>query len=184
MKDAGMSTSLSFVHTVGRWLDLLSKLCIFVCSVALAVLVATFGWLVWGRYVMNVTPTWVEQLALLLVGYIAFLGAAAGIHEQFHLGVTLFRDMLGSRMSHILRFVIDVILCVFGAVMFIGGLQLFAFGWDTLLPMLNIPESFRTLAFVICGALICIFAGFRALFRVIYALNGEVYPDRVHHEET
>lgn len=178
-----MSNSLTFVKWIEGWLDLLSKLCILICAVALAVLVATFGWLVWGRYVMNVTPTWVEQLALLLVGYIAFLGAAAGIHEQFHLGVTLFRDMFGPRIARALRFVIDVILCIFGGIMFIAGLELFAFGWDTLLPMLNIPESFRTLAFVICGALIFIFAGFRAVFRVIYLMNGESYPDPVYHEE-
>ena len=184
MKARGMSASLTLVRKIDGGLDLLSKLCILVCSIALAVLVATFGWLVWGRYVMNVTPTWVEQLALLLVGYIAFLGAAAGIHEQFHLGVTLFRDMFGPRVTGILRFVIDVILAIFGGIMFIAGLELFAFGWDTLLPMLNIPESFRTLAFVICGALVCIFAGFRAVFRVVYYMNGETYPDPVHHEET
>ena len=39
----------------------------------MVVLLATFGWLVFGRYVLNVTPTWVEQLALVLVGYITFL---------------------------------------------------------------------------------------------------------------
>lgn len=171
------------VHRVERLLDLLSRLCILACAIALAVLVATFGWLVWGRYVMNATPTWVEQLALLLVAYIAFLGAAAGIHEQFHLGVTIFRDMLGERGAAVLRFVIDAILAIFGAVMFIAGLELFAFGWDTMLPMLNIPESFRTLAFVICGALVFLFAGFRAVFRIVYALHGERYPDPVYHEE-
>ncbi|NDR54835.1 TRAP transporter small permease [Aliiruegeria sabulilitoris] len=179
-----MSNSLSFVHRIEGLLDLLSKLCLIICAVALATLVATFGWLVWGRYVMNVTPTWVEQLGLLLVGYIAFLGAAVGIHEQFHLSVTLFRDAFGPKGTGLLRFVIDIILASFGCVMFIAGLELFAFGWETMLPMLNIPESFRTLAFVLCGGLITIFAGFRAVFRVIYWKNGETYPDPVHHEES
>ncbi|SNS27401.1 TRAP transporter small permease [Tropicimonas sediminicola] len=178
-----MSDSLSFVHRVEEWLDLLSKLCLILCAVALFTLVSTFGWLVWGRYVMNVTPTWVEQLGLLLVAYIAFIGAAVGIHEQFHLGVTLFRDAFGPRVAGILRFVIDVILASFGAVMFYGGIVLFNFGWDTLLPMLNIPESFRTLAMVTSGGLIFLFAGCRAVFRVVYWRNGETYPDPVHHEE-
>ena len=42
-------------------------LSIFISSTALVILVVTFGWLVFGRYVLNVTPTWVEQVALLLV---------------------------------------------------------------------------------------------------------------------
>ncbi|PRY24238.1 TRAP-type C4-dicarboxylate transport system permease small subunit [Aliiruegeria haliotis] len=179
-----MSNSLAFVQRIEGWLGLLSKLCLIICAIALTVLVASFGWLVWGRYVMNVTPTWVEQLGLLLVAYIAFLGAAVGIHEQFHLGVTLFRDALGPKVSGFLRFIIDIILASFGAVMLYGGIVLFNFGWDTLLPMLNIPESFRTLAMVCSGGLIMLFAGCRAVFRVIYWRNGERYPDPVHHEES
>ena len=36
-------------------------------GVAMVVLTVSFGWLVFGRYVLNETPTWVEQSALLLV---------------------------------------------------------------------------------------------------------------------
>jgi TRAP-type C4-dicarboxylate transport system permease small subunit len=115
--------------------DLLSKLCIFLASCALLVLVATFGWLVFGRYILNITPTWVEQLALVLICYIAFLGAAAGIHEGTHLGVTLFRDFTGGWLKWLLLLLGDVVLMVFGAIMLIAGLELFHFGWETMLPM-------------------------------------------------
>ena len=47
---------------VERALDLLAKGCVGVAGTGLVVLVAIFGWLVWGRYVMNDTPTWVEQV--------------------------------------------------------------------------------------------------------------------------
>ncbi|MCP4823395.1 MAG: TRAP transporter small permease subunit, partial [Shimia sp.] len=114
-------------------MDRLSGICIFFASIALVVLIATFGWLVFGRYVLNSTPTWVEQLALLLICYIAYLGAAAGIHEQSHLGVTLFRDMMGPKVSNLLKLLNDVILSVFGLVMMIACIELFGFGWATLL---------------------------------------------------
>ena len=84
-----MPNALNVWDQLEIWLDRLKRLCVLVGSVALVVLVATFGWLVFGRYVLNQTPTWVEQLALLLICYITFLGAAIGIHEQSHLGVTL-----------------------------------------------------------------------------------------------
>ncbi len=161
-----------------RALDRLSGLCILVASVALVILVATFGWLVFGRYVLNATPTWVEQLALLLVAYIAYLGAAAGIHEQTHLGVTLFRDALGPKVSGALRLVNDVILSAFGLVMFLASIELFKFGWGTLLPMLDIPESFRTLSALLCGGLVFLFAGLRAVFRVTCMVQGVRYQDK------
>ena len=43
-------------------LDRLRDLCMMIGSVAMVVLIATFAWLVFGRYVLNVTPTWWNSL--------------------------------------------------------------------------------------------------------------------------
>jgi TRAP-type C4-dicarboxylate transport system permease small subunit len=161
-----------------RVLDGLSFLCMLAASIALVVLVATFGWLVFGRYVLNVTPTWVEQLALLLVCYITYLGAAVGIHENTHLGVTLFRDMMGVRVASILKLLIDIVLAGFGLIMLVASIELVQFGWDTLLPMLNIPESFRSLSAALCGGLVFVFAGTRAIFRVACMVHGTRYLEK------
>ena len=55
-----------------RLLDLFSHINTIITGVALVVMTAIFGWLVFGRYVLNSTPTWVEQVSLLLVVYIGF----------------------------------------------------------------------------------------------------------------
>lgn len=149
-------------------------------SVALVILIVTFGWLVFGRYVLNATPTWVEQLALLLICYIAFLGAAAGVRDDTHLGVTVFRDMLPRGMQKIIMIGIDMALAVFGVIMLLAGITLMQFGWDSNLPMLDIPESFRTLAITLCGGLISLHAGARAVVRVITFAAWQ--PDPTTHE--
>lgn len=162
---------LSQAPAVIRWieiaLDQIRNLCLFVASCALVVLVATFGWLVFGRYVLNVTPTWVEQLALLLICYIAFLGAAAGVRDDTHIGVSLFRDQMPETGQKLTMIAIDLALAGFGAVMLMAGIELMQFGWDTLLPMLNLPESIRTLAITSLGGLLLLFSGTRALLRVL-----------------
>ncbi len=161
---SGRNTLLNLCEDVLAGIQLL---CIFTASAALAILIVTFGWLVFGRYVLNVTPTWVEQLALMLICYIAFLGAAAGVREDTHLGVTLFRDALPIPLQKIIIVGIDFILAAFGAIMFFAGVELMKFGWDSFLPMLEIPESFRTLAITLCGFLILLHAGSRGLIRVL-----------------
>ncbi|GAW36379.1 tripartite ATP-independent periplasmic transporters, DctQ component [Roseovarius sp. A-2] len=166
------------MHRTECVLDGLSLLCMVAASVALVVLVATFGWLVFGRYVLNATPTWVEQLALLLICYITYLGAAVGIHENTHLGVTIFRDMMGLRISTFLKLLIDIILAGFGLIMMIASVELFKFGWDTLLPMLNIPESFRSLSAALFGGLVFIFTGLRAAFRIACLMQGKPYIEK------
>lgn len=157
-------------------LDKISDLCIFIASVALVLLIATFGWLVFGRYVLNVTPTWVEQLALLLICYIAFLGAAAGVKENTHLGVSLFRDMMPNSVQKTLMIAIDFILAAFGMVMLFAGITLMRFGWDTMLPMLDIPESFRTLAITSSGGLIFLFSGVRGVLRILSFSDWQTVP--------
>lgn len=176
-----MSEPSALIRHVETALDRIRALCILIASCALVVLIATFGWLVFGRYVLNVTPTWVEQLALLLICYIAFLGAAAGIREDFHIGVTLFRDMLPNWAQKSVIIAIDFVLATFGAIMLIAGIMLMRFGWDTLLPMLDVPESFRTLAITSCGGLILLFAGTRGLFRI---LTFQAWQPVHEHEES
>lgn len=167
MRGAKMSGRNSLVGLVEKILNGIHAVCIFTACVALIVLIVTFGWLVFGRYVLNVTPTWVEQLALLLICYIAFLGAAAGVRDESHLGVTLFRDMVPTGVQKAVIIVIDFIIAAFGVVMCLAGITLMQFGWDSLLPMLDIPESFRTLAITLCGGLIFILAGTRAVLRLL-----------------
>lgn len=163
---------VEYVLGAVRWISML------VSSVALIVLIATFGWLVFGRYVLNATPTWVEQLALLLICYIAFLGAAAGVRDETHLGVTLFRDMMPVPVQKTTIIFIDFVLAAFGAVMFFAGVKLMQFGWDSMLPMLDIPESFRTLAITLCGALVFLNAGARGLIRSLTYRTWHPHPER------
>lgn len=161
-----------------RALDGLSFLCMLVASIALVVLIVTFGWLVFGRYVLNSTPTWVEQLALLLICYITYLGAAVGIHDNTHLGVTLFRDMLPQKLNALMKLVIDVVLAAFGLFMMKASFDLVLFGWSTLLPMLSIPEGVRSMSAALCGGLVFIFAGTRVVFRIACFLHGKTYVER------
>lgn len=77
------------------FLDLLARICVLLAGIAIVVMTVIFAWLVFGRYVLNDTPTWVEQVSLLLVMVIAFLGAAAGVHNHTHLSVVVFRNIRG-----------------------------------------------------------------------------------------
>lgn len=154
----------------------LSQLCLAAASVALVVLVASFGWLVFGRYVLNSTPTWVEQLALLLICYITFLGAAVGVHEDTHLGVTLFRDALPDGLNAAVRLLGDLALMIFGGLMLISSVELVQFGWPTRLPMLNLPEGVRSLPAAICGGLVALFCAVRILAAVTAMLARRHMP--------
>lgn len=157
---------------ITRLQDRLSGACLFIASISLVVLVAIFGWLVFGRYVLNDTPTWVEQLSLLLVIVITFLGSAALVHEDRHLGVTFIRDALPLRLRIVARMAGDVSVAAFGTAMAIYCSELVAFSWGNTLPMLGLPEGVRSLPAALCGGLIALFAGLRTINGMITLVGG------------
>lgn len=137
---------------------LISKVCVCLAGVALVAMTVIFAWLVFGRYVLNDTPTWVEQASLLLVMVISFFGAAVGIHEHSHLSVVVFRNIVPSRVRTFFVIVTDVLLAGFGGMMLWYGTELTIFKWQSMIPLIQLPEGLRSLPLTIAGGLICLFS--------------------------
>lgn len=135
-----------------RILDLISDVSMAICGVSMVVLTVIFGWLVFGRYVLNSTPTWVEQVSLLLVVLIGFLGASVGIHKNTHLGVSFFREISPRPLRRTFELISYIVLTVFGGVMMVNSYKLVIFKWDTEIPLIHVPEGLRAIPIMLCGA--------------------------------
>jgi len=141
-----------------RLLDAVSWVCKVLAGVSLVSLTFMFGWLVWGRYVLNATPTWVEQVSLLLMVVITFLGAAVGIHENTHLGVSYFRELCPDPVKRAFLTISHLSLAGFGLVLMVTGYQLTVFKWGSQIPLIHLPEGLRALPSCIGGGLILLFS--------------------------
>jgi len=138
--------------------NVLSRICLILAGTALVAMTLLFAWLVFWRRVMNDTPTWIEQVSLLLVMVIAFFGAAVGVRQDTHLSVVLFRKAVPSWLRNVFVFVTDVLMAVFGGFMFWYGIELTQFKWNTLIPLIQVSEGFRSVPLTICGALVFLFS--------------------------
>ena len=152
MQDNGHEPS-----AVERHLDRLADVCLLVSGVLLVLLIVIFGWLVFGRYVLNSTPTWVEQASLLIVVYVTFLGAAVGVRRGGHLSIDFIREAMPPLPRRILHVVADVALAVFGGFMAWQGWHLVATNLNREVPLLGLSESWRAAPLAIGGALIVVF---------------------------
>ena len=157
-REHGAPRRPAFVVSMVNLLDRLASACMIVAGAQLVVLIAIFGWLVFGRYVLNDTPTWVEQLSLLLVVWITFLGAATGVWRGTHLGVDFIRDAMPGRVGRFLHAVSLGLMAVFGGFMGWQGYKLAAGTWAREIPMLGVTEGWRAVPLSICGILIVTFS--------------------------
>lgn len=138
--------------------DGISRVCVFFAGAAIVAMTIMFAWLVYGRYVLNDTPTWVEQVSLLLIMVITFLGGASGVNNSTHLSVNIFRSIVPTWLRTIFVIVTDTAMMVFGAMMFWYGMELTLFKWNTLIPLIELPEGLRSLPLALCGLFVCLFS--------------------------
>ena len=153
-----VSETPSFLKGMDIVFDLLTRVCQLLAGIAIIAMTLLFAWLVFGRYVLNDTPTWVEQISHLLLMVIAFLGAAAGVRQDTHLSVVLFRTSVPSWLRTVFVIVTDLLMAGFGGLMFWYGLELTRFKWSALIPLIQWPEGLRSLPLTICGALVFVFS--------------------------
>jgi len=141
-----------------RLLDFFSCMNTIFTGVALVFMTVIFGWLVFGRYVLNATPTWVEQVSLLLVVYIGFLGASVGVHQKTHLGVSVFREMSPAPVRRIFDFLSYSLLAGFGLIMVVYGYKLTVFKWAAEIPLIHVSEGWRSLPILLSGVFVCLYS--------------------------
>lgn len=144
--------------SLNRILDSVASLCILVAGILLVALIAIFGWLVFGRYVLNNTPTWVEQASLVMVVYITCLGAAAGVRHHSHLNIDFIREGFSGPLRGVMHHLSDLFILSFGGFMAFQGWTLVMTNLERAIPMIGLSESWRAAPLLICGLLIMLFA--------------------------
>ena len=150
-----------------RALGWLARACMVVAGVQIVTLVLLMGWLVFGRYILNDTPTWIEQMAILLIAWITFLGAAIGVRDESHLSIDFIRESLPPVPRAVLRVLADVMVVIFCALMSWQGWKLVQTNLSREIPMLGLPEAWRYAALVAFGVLGLIFAAVRLAQRAV-----------------
>lgn len=136
--------------------------------VAAAVMLACIAIQVVMRYVFGQTPSWSEEVAVLMFAWTTLGGLALGIHEGFHVRLTAALDALPGAGRAWAERGVDLIAAVFGAYLAWSGLRFVEFTRGSVSAAIGYPiEMLHTMA-PIAGALVCLFA----LVRVVAGAAG------------
>lgn len=141
-----------------------ARLLIGAAAVGLIAMTIIIGWQVIGRYVLGASPSWSEQLAQMLMIWFAFLAAAAGIREGFHIRIVAVEEAASPRVRRWIRIAASLVTAACGAAMLILGAELVMRTWSHTIPSLGVPRGLAYLALPISGGLIVLFEIERILF--------------------
>ena len=132
--------------------------CMWMGIAGLVALICAVSWQVFGRYVLNATPTWAESLALLLVLYVTMLGVAVGVRDAGHIGLESFLVLAPEPVRLKMEMLIHVLVLLFGAAMAWNCAFLVQSVWSYRLPTLGISEGWKYVPACIAGVLIVLFS--------------------------
>jgi len=137
----------------------------------LLLMTAIIVWQVFARYVLNASPSWAEQAALLLMIWYVMFAAAAGVREGFHIRIAVVVDALPAKTRRTAVVLADAVVGLFGAAMAYWGVELAQATWEHVIPTLNLSRGYAYVPIPIAGVLI---AGYSIEHIVAELRGGEV----------
>ena len=138
-------------------LDSIAHIIVRCAALGMVAMVGVVGWQVFGRFVLDSSPSWTEQAALMLMIWYVMFASAAGVHQGFHIRIALLEARLGARAA-LLRRITALIVLGLGLILLIYGAQLVWLVRGNALPALGVSRAVSYLPMPIAGLLIALFA--------------------------
>jgi TRAP-type C4-dicarboxylate transport system permease small subunit len=132
------------------------------------------------RYVFNAPLFWGEEVTILCLIWLTFLGGAVLVRQDKNVTITIFTDMLPARVVHKIGYVNHVLVITCLVVMIGQSWKLSEKLSDSTTPALRLSEWWFAVA-LLAGFIIMLFyqiQHFVALFR-----NRKAFPEDTGHEE-
>ena len=98
-----------------------AKLCLVLAVIGLLLVILCVQWQVIGRYILNDTPTWAENLAMLLVLFVTAFGLGVGVRDAGHIGLESLVVLLPEQWRLRIEILIHALVASFGALMIHGS---------------------------------------------------------------
>lgn len=145
------------VH-ITKFKNLLDKIILSFCSIALLLLVTSVTWQVFSRYVLNDPSSFTDELARYLMIWFGLLGASYLFGKNGHLAITLFIHSIGRKYQKPSYILIHLTSLSFVFLAMIkGGIQLMGRTTMQFSPALQIPMSYVYFILPLAGSLMCIY---------------------------
>lgn len=147
-----------FASTYSKMASRLSVVSLVAAGLGLIAMTGIVAWTVFGRYVLNATPTWGEPASLFLMLWFILLGGAVGVREMDHMGFDIALFYAKGTWKSLLVFVNEALVSLFGLAMVFFGSELAAKVWGDRIAMIGISKGWDYVPIIVGGLLITLFS--------------------------
>lgn len=114
----------------------------WVLAVLMAVMVVVITLQVWYRFILNDPLDWSEELGRYIFVWISFLGSAAGVRYQVHLGIDILEKVVGPELFRYVVILINIVIQIFLLFVIYWGFTLLAVVRFQTSPSMLLPMTY------------------------------------------
>jgi TRAP-type C4-dicarboxylate transport system permease small subunit len=137
----------------------------FSIALAAALMLSAILYQVVTRYVLGAASSWSEEFAVLMFSWSVLAGLALGVHEGFHVRLTLLTDALPLAGRIVAERVLDFITAALGVFLAWSGWRFLDITSGSVSAAMGYPIEILNALAPIAGALMAVFGLERALRR-------------------
>ena len=126
------------------------------CKIFFVGMVVVTAYVVFGRFVLNNSPSWGEELALLCMVYMSMISAALAIRKDTHIRMTVIDLFLPEKVVNFFKGMAQVMIFCFSWFMIIYGWQFAQLMGRSMMTGLRVKSMYLYLAIPIAGVALCL----------------------------
>jgi TRAP-type C4-dicarboxylate transport system permease small subunit len=138
----------------------------------LLVMIVIVCWQVFSRYALSTSPYWSEEVTLILMVWVGFLGTAIGFREKLHIGLEFLFVRFPQVAQRWLARAIYALSFLFGLYLVIQGWLFTVLTSNSTLAATQLPSSVVYAVMPVSGLMICFYTALQ-LFGIRTEKHGE-----------
>ena len=159
------------MEKVTKFFDYVYLVFMTLCKIFFVGLVVVTAYVVFGRFVLNNSPSWGEELALLCMVYMSMISAALAIRKDTHIRMTVIDLFLPEKVVNFFKGMAQVMIFCFSWFMIIYGWQFAQLMGRSMMTGLRVKSMYLYLAIPIAGVALCLME-IERLIGFFYRMKG------------
>ena len=145
--------------------DVVYRILLTYAKLVLLVIIAIVSAQVFSRKFIGTSIRWSEEVALLLMVWLAFISMAIGVEKHLHIAIEMFVKPMPQKVKKIIEKINDIATMLFGIILVIYGRNLVAHTMTSTLPATQWPAGIAYMMMPVGGIFITYFS-FLSLFNL------------------
>lgn len=137
--------------TFERIFDKLYSVINNLCRIFMLIQTIVVVYVVFGRYILNNTPAWGEELSLLSMVWFSLLSASLATKTDDHIRISIVDNILPEKILKLLQLIFYFLTVIFAIFMIVEGTKLTVLTLRSIMPGLGISISWLYLSVPIAG---------------------------------